>query len=45
MFHAVGDAAIDAVLTALEQSGGAAWQPLRPRIEHGDMSEPAHSSA
>jgi predicted amidohydrolase YtcJ len=42
MFHAVGDAAIDAVLTGLEQSGGAAWQPIRPRIEHGDMTEPAH---
>ena len=40
MFHAVGDAAIDDVLTALEQSGGDAWQPLRPRIEHGDMLEP-----
>jgi predicted amidohydrolase YtcJ len=40
MFHAVGDLAIDDVLTALEQSGGDAWQPLRPRIEHGDMLEP-----
>lgn len=40
MIHAVGDAAIDAVLGALEQSGGDAWQPLRPRIEHGDMLEP-----
>jgi predicted amidohydrolase YtcJ len=39
LFHAVGDAAIDMVLSALEQSGGAAWQPLRPRIEHGDMLE------
>ena len=28
------------MLTALEQSGGDAWQPLRPRIEHGDMLEP-----
>ena len=48
MFHAVGDAAIDAVLDALESAatepGAAAriWQPLRPRIEHGDMFEPAH---
>lgn len=41
MFHAVGDAAIDAVLGALEQSGGEAWRPLRPRIEHGDMSDPS----
>jgi predicted amidohydrolase YtcJ len=41
MFHAVGDAAIDDVLTALEHSGGDAWRPLRPRIEHGDMLEPS----
>jgi len=41
MSHAVGDAAIDAVLGALEQSGGGAWQPLRPRIEHADMLEPS----
>ena len=42
MFHAVGDQAIDDVLTALDASGGEAWRPLRPRIEHGDMLEPAH---
>lgn len=42
MFHAVGDAAIDAVLAALEATGGDKWAPLRPRIEHGDMLEPAH---
>jgi hypothetical protein len=42
LFHAVGDAAIDAVLAGLEASGGPAWQSLRPRIEHGDMSEPGH---
>ena len=42
LFHAVGDQAIDDVLTALESSGGEAWRPLRPRIEHGDMLEPAH---
>ena len=42
MFHAVGDQAIDDVLAALEASGGDAWRPLRPRIEHGDMLEPAH---
>ena len=41
MFHAVGDAAIDAVLDALEATGGERWRPLRPRIEHGDMLEPA----
>ncbi|MDQ3169152.1 MAG: amidohydrolase [Acidobacteriota bacterium] len=42
MIHAVGDAAIDMVLDALDASGGEKWQPLRPRIEHGDMLEPAH---
>jgi predicted amidohydrolase YtcJ len=41
LFHAVGDGAIDDALAALESSGGEAWQPLRPRIEHGDMLEPA----
>ena len=41
MFHAVGDAAIDAVLAALERTGGASWQPRRPRLEHGDMLEPS----
>ena len=42
MFHAVGDAAIDTVLAALESTGGEKWAPLRPRLEHGDMLEPAH---
>jgi predicted amidohydrolase YtcJ len=42
MFHAVGDAAIDTVLNGLERTGGDSWQPLRPRIEHGDMLEPSH---
>jgi predicted amidohydrolase YtcJ len=37
MIHAVGDAAIAAVLDALEATGGERWKPLRPRIEHGDM--------
>jgi predicted amidohydrolase YtcJ len=37
MIHAVGDAAIDLVLDGLEASGGESWQPLRPRIEHGDL--------
>lgn len=39
MFHAVGDAAIDSVLTVLE--GAHVPAQLRPRIEHGDMLEPA----
>lgn len=59
MFHAVGDAAIDTVLSLLEStnflvtrdaSGGTrlergtegTWKPLRPRIEHADLMEPAH---
>jgi predicted amidohydrolase YtcJ len=37
MLHAVGDGAIAVVLDALEVTGGDAWKPLRPRIEHGDM--------
>ena len=41
MFHAAGDAAIAAVLDALEASGGDRWKPLRPRIEHGDMLDAA----
>jgi hypothetical protein len=42
MFHAVGDAAIDTLLDALEATGGEKWRALRPRIEHGDLIEPAH---
>lgn len=42
IFHAPGDATIDALLAALEATGGEKWAPLRPRIEHGDMLEPAH---
>ena len=42
MFHAVGDAAIDAMLDALEKTGGEKWRALRPRLEHGDMLEPVH---
>jgi predicted amidohydrolase YtcJ len=42
LFHAVGDAAIDELLTALEATGGARWRPLRPRLEHGDLMEPGH---
>jgi len=36
--HAIGDAAIDAYLTALEHTGiPAVWREKRPRLEHGDM--------
>lgn len=41
MLHAVGDAAIDGLLDALEKTGGEKWRSLRPRIEHGDMLEPS----
>jgi predicted amidohydrolase YtcJ len=41
LFHVVGDGAIDEALGALEASGGEAWRPLRPRLEHGDMLEPS----
>jgi hypothetical protein len=38
LVHAVGDAAIDAYLTALEKTGRPeVWRLKRPRIEHGDM--------
>lgn len=40
MVHAVGDAAIDALLDALDATGGDAWQALRPRLEHGDLLMP-----
>jgi hypothetical protein len=40
MVHAVGDAAIDAVLDALDRTGGESWGVLRPRIEHGDLLGP-----
>jgi predicted amidohydrolase YtcJ len=42
MLHLVGDAAIDALLDALERTGGERWQALRPRLEHGDLLEPSH---
>ena len=39
--HAVGDAAIDAYLSAAERAGRAeVWRTKRPRIEHGDMLAP-----
>jgi predicted amidohydrolase YtcJ len=42
LVHAVGDAAIDALLDALERTGGERWQALRPRLEHGDMLDASH---
>ena len=42
MFHAVGDQPSTMCWPHSNQSGGEAWQRLRPRIEHGDMLEPAH---
>jgi predicted amidohydrolase YtcJ len=43
--HAVGDAAIEAYLSALERVGAAAvWQRKRPRLEHGDMMTAAQIS-
>ena len=39
--HAVGDAAIDAYVSAVERIGTAEiWEKKRPRIEHGDMMAP-----
>jgi predicted amidohydrolase YtcJ len=36
--HAVGDAAIDAYVSAIEKGGRAeVWREKRPRLEHGDM--------
>jgi hypothetical protein len=41
LFHSVGDAAIDQVLDAMEDTGGAAvWHGRRTRIEHGDLLFP-----
>ena len=39
--HAVGDAALDAYISAVERAGRAeVWRDKRPRIEHGDMLTP-----
>ena len=42
IFHAVGDAAIDTVVAALESVPEGRWRLVRPRLEHADMFEPAH---
>lgn len=42
MFHAVGDEAIDAMLDAMDATGGAVrWSAKRVRLEHGDMATAA----
>ena len=39
--HAVGDAALDAYISAVERAGrGEVWRDKRPRIEHGDLLSP-----
>lgn len=45
VIHAVGDGAVDHVLAAAQQVGGAAaWKGKRLRIEHGDLIFPRHYS-
>jgi predicted amidohydrolase YtcJ/endonuclease/exonuclease/phosphatase family metal-dependent hydrolase len=41
LLHAVGDGAIALALDSLQDTGGARWLTLRPRIEHGDMLQAA----
>ncbi|MEP6720143.1 MAG: amidohydrolase [Variovorax sp.] len=46
VIHAVGDGAVDNVLAAALQTGGAhAWNGRRLRIEHGDLIFPRHYAA
>lgn len=41
MLHAVGDATIDATISAMRAAAPSmAWPPLRPRIEHADFASP-----
>jgi len=41
LFHSVGDAAIDQVFDAMDDTGGArVWRGRRTRIEHGDLLFP-----
>jgi predicted amidohydrolase YtcJ len=43
VIHAVGDGAVDNVLAAARQTGGAqAWNGKRLRVEHGDLIFPRH---
>lgn len=45
MLHVTGDAALDMVIEAFEDTAGedrGGWLTLRPRLEHADMLEPAH---
>lgn len=41
MLHVVGDGAIALALDAIQDTGAGRWLTLRPRIEHGDMLQPA----
>jgi hypothetical protein len=41
MLHVVGDGAIAVALDAIEDTGGARWTALRPRLEHADMLQAA----
>ena len=41
LFHSVGDAAIDEIFDAMDDTGGAhVWRGRRTRIEHGDLLFP-----
>lgn len=41
LLHAVGDGALDVILSALQATGGAeSWRERRVRIEHGDFLAP-----
>lgn len=41
LFHSVGDAAIDQVFDAMDDTGGArVWRGRRTRVEHGDLLFP-----
>ncbi|HET7695441.1 MAG TPA: amidohydrolase family protein [Vicinamibacterales bacterium] len=41
LLHAVGDGAIALALDSLQDTGGARWLTLRPRLEHADMIQAA----
>jgi len=41
LLHVVGDGAIALALDAIQDTGATRWLTLRPRLEHGDMLQPA----